>query len=450
MAKQQKDVVAKYLKHYAEPESVVGTRLSKLTDHLLVIPAHNESATFLEGIRPALTAAHDRGQRTVCIVVVNATEASSQRIHDTNQNLLTSLKSHGPTARLHTFNETPCWHVETKHFDLVLIDKNSQHNRLPKREGVGLARKIGCDVALSYLHAGLSRAKFIHMSDCDVQLPDDYFTMTAPTSSAAVVYPFRHVPCGNTVLDEAHARYEAYLRYYILGLRYANSPYAFHTLGSCIAIESRAYAGVRGIPKREAGEDFYVLNKLAKLGKIHTAKSSPITIRARVSLRVPFGTGRATRELVKDINAYRIYAPKLFALLRVWLLALGGIGLSSPDKVYDIVRRSLTATLPPQDFKRLDTALQAIQAPKALREATTRSTLNQVRQKWAHDWFDGFRTLKLLHALRNTGIEDRPWRQALSEASFCRSPNTDLDALLSDQGQTFETCRYLAALENLN
>ena len=156
MAKQQKDVVAKYLKHYAEPESVVGTRLSKLTDHLLVIPAHNESATFLDGIRPALTAAHDRGQRTVCIVVVNATEASSQRIHDTNQNLLTSLKSHGPIARLHTFNETPCWHVETKHFDLVLIDKNSQHNRLPKREGVGLARKIGCDVALSYLHAGLS------------------------------------------------------------------------------------------------------------------------------------------------------------------------------------------------------------------------------------------------------------------------------------------------------
>ena len=38
-----KDVVAKYLQGYAEPESTLGRRLDRPTDHILVIPAQDES-----------------------------------------------------------------------------------------------------------------------------------------------------------------------------------------------------------------------------------------------------------------------------------------------------------------------------------------------------------------------------------------------------------------------
>ena len=48
-------------------------------------------------------------------------------------------------------------------------------------------------------------------------------------------------------------------------MKYARSPYAFHTIGSTMAVSANHYAKVRGFPKREAGEDFYLLNKLAKV-----------------------------------------------------------------------------------------------------------------------------------------------------------------------------------------
>ena len=36
-----------------------------------------------------------------------------------------------------------------------------------------------------------------------------------------LAYRFRHVPSGDAALDRAHAVYEIYLRYYVLGLRWA-------------------------------------------------------------------------------------------------------------------------------------------------------------------------------------------------------------------------------------
>ena len=35
-----------------------------------------------------------------------------------------------------------------------------------------------------------------------------------------------------------------------------------------------------------------------------------------------------------------------------------------------------------------------------------------------HTWFDAFRTLKLVHALRAEGLPSMTWREALGEAPF--------------------------------
>ena len=443
----EKRNIRKYLERYAEPEATFGQRLERHTDHILVIPAQNETSSFLDGIHPALNAVSDRGQRTLCIVVINATGEAPARVHVSNNNLLKALKAHGQTIPLHIQDEPPCWYVMAAGFDIVLIDRTSQGYRLPAREGVGLARKIGCDVALSSLQSLGNQAQLIHMSDCDVRLPRDYFDIVALPSSAAIVYRFHHEPCGDYMIDEAHARYEIYLRYYVLGLRYAGSPYAFHSIGSCIAAAPTSYAGVRGVPKRQAGEDFYLLNKLAKLGPIQTATTSPITIRARASLRVPFGTGRATHEIAKDLNAYRIYTPRIFDLLKAWLDALSAFDDTSPKTAFDAVYQRARTTLGPADLHRLGTALLAIDAPKALGAAAAHSSSVKVRRKWAHDWFDGFRTLKFLHALRETGLADVPWQQAITEASFCKVSDTNAGAFDNNGASTLGTCRRLAQLE---
>jgi len=448
MSSLRRDPVDKYLERYAEPEAMLGARLNRLTRHIVVIPAHDESATFLDGILPSVSGAAADGERVLCIVVVNATDGHDSKLYARNQVLVDALKScTAADAIWDGVDDTPCWYGNGVGFDLVIIDRNSSGHRLPRHEGVGLARKIGGDFALAAIHAGASQAQLIHMTDCDVCLPADYFKVSGRPSTSALIYRFLHEPSGEPIIDEAHARYEAYLRYYILGLRHAGSPYAFHAIGSCIATGVTAYAGVRGVPKRQAGEDFYLLNKLAKVGQIETAAGSPIRIRARHSLRVPFGTGRSTHDIAKDVDAYCIYDPAIFDLLMAWIGALPSIEGVDPHRAYDCVRSQAEVGLDASEQTCLKRALAAIGAPKALHEAAAQSTSFAVRRKWLNDWFDAFRTLKFVHALRDTGYVDVGWHQALTGASFCDGLVRDgTDETIMNAG-SFELCRRLETLE---
>src|SRR5262249_56888321 len=109
----------------------------------------------------------------------------------------------------------------------------------------------------------------------------------------AFLFPFCHRGSPPPVLADAMHRYEIFLRYYLLGLADAGSPYAFHTLGSAIAVNPMAYAMVRGFPRRLAGEDFHFLNKVAKIGSILRMGGAPIVIEGRRSHPAPFGTRAA-------------------------------------------------------------------------------------------------------------------------------------------------------------
>ena len=443
----QKDVVAKYLKVYAEPEAALGTRLQCHTEHVLVIPAQNESISLLEGIQPALDTVSEQGQRALCIIVVNATDTHDSLVQIRNTELIHAHCDHGPTVPLHTQNETPCWHTRASGFDLVVVDRNSTGFRLPSNQGVGLARKIGCDLALTALRDGTNRSPLIHMTDCDVRLPSDYFDVAVPAACAALIYRFSHKSSGHSLIDDAHAKYEAFLRYYVLGLQHAGSPYAFHTIGSCIAVTPTAYAAVRGVPKRQAGEDFYLLNKLAKVGQLHTANSSPVTIQARTSLRVPFGTGQATNEIVRNSDTYKIYDPTIFDLIKTWCNSLEAINGTRVSAAYETVRCRAESVLDSVDQQRLRTALEAIGAPNAIMTAAAQSPTAAIRQKWLTDWFDAFRTLKLVHALRQTGLPDIPWFQALKTASFSRSAVANARPEHITTTDTFDICQRLASLE---
>ncbi len=444
----RKNIIAKYLRVYAEPEAKLTTHLRCQATHVLVVPAQDESISLLDGFRPALDTVRKQGGRTLCIIVVNATGRHDSLVQDRNAELISALRDHGSTVPLHTKNETPCWHTKANGFDVIVVDRNSTGFQLPPNHGVGLARKIGCDLALAAFHEGLSNSPFIHMTDGDVRLPGDYFNVAVPTSCAGLIYRFSHKPSGNSGIDNAHAQYEAYLRYYVLGLRHAGSPYAFHTIGSCIAVSPTAYAAVRGVPKRQAGEDFYLLNKLAKIGRLYPAGNSPLTIRARKSQRVPFGTGQATNEIEGKRNTYKIYDPTIFDLLKIWCDSLEAMNGVSANTAYETVLSRTKSELNSIDQRRLEKALKAIGAPEALMTAAAQSPIKAIRQKWLTDWFDAFRTLKLVHALRQTGLPDIPWFQALTKASFSRSAVTNKCPEHITTNEAFNICQRLALLED--
>ena len=123
----------------------------------------------------------------------------------------------------------------------------------------------------------------------------------------------------NAIVHNATLQYEQALRYYVDGLRYADSPYAFFTIGSILIFNTAAYAKVRGFPKKSAGEDFYLLNKLAKIGRIAFLSNSCVELTSRLSTRVPFGTGPAVQQIMtlsENNSPYCYYSPAVFDELK--------------------------------------------------------------------------------------------------------------------------------------
>lgn len=170
-------------------------------------------------------------------------------------------------------------------------------------------------------------------------------------------------------------------------------------MGSTLAIHAEHYAKVRGFPKRNAGEDFYILNKLRKTGTIVSLNEPVITVAARISNRTPFGTGAALSQIMQLEDAerdYVFYHPKVFALLREFLNSLPDIYRhlqtknADSDTIFNIVEN-----------EKLLHALQELNVDNGIKHAIKHSKTLEGFLKHMHDWFDAFRTLKLVHGLRD-------------------------------------------------
>lgn len=396
----------KYLQEYAEPETRALDGLAQSRygmepwSNVVVIPACNESPGLLRPMPP-------RDGRCLMIVVVNQPIGAPRHVESKNRELAaavhTQFKMAWESAPADSDFALNLCQDPSSERDVLLVDRFSPGRELPRKGGVGLARKIGADLAAGLIHRGHIGSNWIHCTDADVVLPDTYFRCLEKrigkgTEYSALTYPFRH--CGKDRLsgtDEllrATGLYELSLHYYVAGLRWAGSPYAFHTIGSTMAINAVHYAKVRGFPRREAGEDFYLLNKLAKVGPVRELEADdgcePIQITARLSDRVPFGTGAAVTaitQLQDPLEDYRYYDPAVFNLIRQWLRCWPGLWRS---------RSTALTHFSPE----LAAGLEAIGTEKALRHAFAHSKEERQFRRHMDTWFDAFRTLKLIHFLR--------------------------------------------------
>lgn len=301
--------VSQYLERYAEPKAALNTEHFPVVENVVLIPAYNEPVEFLQRLQGFLASQPN----ALAIVVINQPNDESDRTK--NQALAQAINAL-PLYK----NDIPNLYRYNKAF-IYCVDCFSDEG-LPRKQGVGLARKIAGDIAVSLFSAKKLRSPWLHCTDADVVLPSDYFAPTAKlkATSAAAIYPFKHfvnegAPLANVSL------YEQRLHWYVAGLHWAKSPYAYHTIGSTLAINVEYYCKVRGFPKLAAGEDFHMLNKLAKTGSIVSLAQPVLALDGRVSLRVPFGTGRAVAEL--DINCDKAIfeAPEVFVALKTVLAA---------------------------------------------------------------------------------------------------------------------------------
>jgi hypothetical protein len=142
---------------------------------------------------------------------------------------------------------------------------------------------------------------------------------------------------------------------------------------------------------RVAGEDFYFLQQLAKTGGINKVKGTVVYPSSRASYRVPFGTGRSITSLLAGENeAVMFYQTACFQILEEWL-ALIARNLDAPGE--EIRNKTKGISLPLTDF------LGRVQFPavwnKLKKNLRTPSTL----LSGFHGWFDGLKTMKLIHHL---------------------------------------------------
>lgn len=386
--------VGKYLQHYAEGEIEFVETLTTKWQEVICIPAFDETDTL-----PILLNTLSAEKNLLLILVLNSPA---------------SAINSAATLRTQKLGELikqlfPLQQTVSEHCQLLQLNENAshilliEHYSIPDKAGVGLARKIACDIACKLIHDKKISSPWIHNTDADVTLPTGYFSASKKLDkkSAAGIYAFKHLKDSNPILKNALQLYEFSLFYYVEALKWAGSPYAFHTIGSTLLLNHKAYALARGFPKRVAGEDFYLLNKLRKIGKIESLTEPVITLSGRPSKRVPFGTGPAINK-ISELNSpdeeYLFYHPKCFQYLKEWLTLLPNLWQN----------KDLKSLL---EDEILFNSLITLGAEEAILHARNNSTTQSGFVKQLHNWFDAFRTLKLIHSLRDTAHDSINFEQ---------------------------------------
>ncbi len=391
-----------YLNKYAAgPQwKLVAGNLENI-DQVVVIPAYAEKELIFDTL--ASLAANDDAmlENTLVLSVINNKAASPAVDKENNAQTLQLFKmliNGEPISRcrlsggLHHLLQS----ISDRRLRLAFVDASSPGMEIPQHSGgVGMARKIGMDIALRVLKNTSSERRTILSLDADTRVQANYLSAVRRFISSGQaqtgVIAYAHQMPRDEDAKQAICSYEIFLRYWVLGLQYAQSPYAFHSIGSTMVTTSDAYLSVRGMNRREAGEDFYFLNKLAKTGPVRQIKETVVYPSARISVRVPFGTGAAVgKRIAKARHESALYDPQVFRILKDWLALM--------KNSFDLSESGILALA-----KEIDAGLEAFLIGRGFLSVwpkIRRNTKDQkTHERQFHGWFDGFEALKLINYL---------------------------------------------------
>ena len=377
-------LIENYLNQYAEAESLIEWPFQRHWEYVLCVPVCDESPTCIEDLIQDCD-----GSNVLIVVVVNHPEGHVRASDWQERNCL--MRNHmcsaaGASAEI---SDTIRFLTYQSGLSCMLIDRSSQ-NPIPAQKGVGLARKIAADVALKLISTGTVKQPWIFSTDADVRLPHNYFSSVDDQEAeniSALCLPFEHV-----IKDQPWSLqqqlYDFKLYYYQAGIRLTQAKYDYIPLGSTLIVAATAYAQVRGFPPRNGAEDFYILNKLAKLGNIFQPVQPTIKIQSRLSERVPFGTGPAVQSLLQQPDAKKLdqyYHPHCFIQLKQWVQFLQSFWTH---------KEAPTADQP---------ILCDLFTYFGMRQVLEKSLPHiRTEARWfqfVHEWLDAFRLLKSVHFL---------------------------------------------------
>ncbi|MFW5645198.1 MAG: glycosyltransferase, partial [Bacteroidota bacterium] len=297
-----------YLTKSALGKAFIETPPDEKLKYIVVIPAYNESGLIKN--LDSLFSCENIPDSIEILTVINCPWKSNNNVLQFNEKIREKAEK---WAQLHN----------TDHKTFYIIRQNARNS---KNSGVGFARKTGMDEAVRRFNKIGKANGFILSLDADVKVDRNYFrainshVRENPGTDGFNVY-FEH-PLEGKLREktyEAIAQYELHLRYYVQALRYAGHPNAYHTVGSAFGVRADVYCQQGGMNKRQAGEDFYFLQKIFDLGNFSECNSTRIIPSPRPSTRVPFGTGPVVKNYLRESKELKTNHPFLFEILKGFL-----------------------------------------------------------------------------------------------------------------------------------
>jgi hypothetical protein len=389
--------VRQYLDKYSDPKWKIISDKIETINCVIVIPALAE----YEFIRKLLLSLSDNEpthfNNTLILFVINNLQKAPSEVK------LQNLKTIQLIQNIIRKNKEDILinKIISSGLKIGFIDASTTGNEMPAKDGgVGFARKIGMDLALTLFNYNSTQKKIIASLDADCIVEKNYISeiqqnFNSQNLSAAFIN-FLHTPANDLNNNLAIICYEVFLRYYVLGLKYANSTFAFPTVGSTIVCDYKTYIKAEGMNKKKAAEDFYFMEKVAKITEIQKIDSTTVYPSARQSTRVPFGTGQRIIRFLSNIqNEYLVYSPQSFIILKKWLDVFNDHSVKSSEEYLEQAMKISTNLYNFLIEQKFQSNWERIKANFKYPETIQ-------RQKFF--WFDGFKTLKLIHYLRDNGI----------------------------------------------
>lgn len=351
------------------------------TGIIVVIPAYDEPDITILLDSLALCTQPFCGSEV--IVIVNSKENADRDAIENNRRCIDNIESWKK-------NNPGCF------FRLFVFDAGTAP---VKGWGVGLARKTGMDEAVRRLNTIGKPEGVIVCLDADCTVEKNYFAAIAECLldknkySACSIY-FEHPLTGRDLNEEIYEHiilYELHLRYFIWALKYSDFPYAFYTVGSAIAVKAYEYVRIGGMNRRQAGEDFYFVQKLVQTGGYFALNKTTVYPSPRESLRVPFGTGATiSRMLKKEAKQHLTYNFNAFTDLKMFFGTAGNLFRCSKtvsEHYYSDLPAGLRTCISEDEWI---TKIEEI-------NSNTSSYGSFIKRFFA--WFNMFRTVKYLNSV---------------------------------------------------
>ena len=375
------------------------------TELIIVIPCYNEPEVL-----QTLHSLFDCGRGSFgveIILLINSYCISPESIKLLNKTSFQLAQSFAKENNTLGFSLTP-----------MLVENLSGH-----QTGAGLPRQIGMEAAVHRFEELGNKKGIIVSLDADTTVAKNYLTeiykhfKKQKLRSATIEFhhPVEHLDPNNEI-RKATEVYEEYLRYYRAALEYIGYPYAYYTIGSAFAITVETYLQVGGMGKQQAGEDFYFLQKVFPLGKTRFINTTCVYPAARVSDRVPFGTGPAIAKMLNEKDyIQRTYQAAAFEELKTFFNQIASFYQSSTEQIEKMI-----ASLP--DY--LKAFLKENAFLEKMKELNQHTASSDAFRKRFFQYFTAFRILKYLNSVHPAPFEWKDVKEQFVIISGCRHTNS--------------------------